>query len=344
MRAVLFFGLRLAVSLALVTYLVLKDDPTRILVEAQDANVRVLLVAFGLYLLAITMNAYKWGVLLRAQGVAVPLPQLVRSTFVGLFFGNFLPSNVGGDAVRAFDMSRITANGTAAATSVIVDRLTGLLVFIASAAVFGMVAAIWTGASALWQVALLSLGLFVGGALVFLGLIHRSVTRQARHLFAVVPPLSRLRMTGRLIADAFACYRRAPGAVAWAAVVSFGIQTVTSIVNWLCGLSIGADAPFIYFFVFNPIIAVLLLVPVSINGLGIQQAVYVFCYATLAGVMTESQALTMSLLMQGVIMASGLLGGVAWLPAVRRGRVAGPLRAAVESQADPHASPSPMRL
>lgn len=344
MKAALSFALRLGISVALITWLIAQDNPARIWFEAQRADLRVLLLAFLLYLTAITMNAYKWGVLLQAQGVAVPLPQLVRSTFVGLFFGNFLPSNVGGDAVRAFDLSRYTANATAAATSVIVDRLTGLLVFIASAAVFGMVAAMWTGASALWQVALLSLALFVGGAILFLGLITRSVTRQAKYLFDLVPPLNRLRMTGRMVADAFAAYRRAPSAVAWAAAVSFGIQTVTSVVNWLCGVAIGADAPFIYFFVFNPIIAFLLLAPISINGLGVQQAVYVFFYASLAGVMTESQALTMSLLMQGVIMSAGLLGGVVWLPAIRRGRASETATRGEDGTTDPQASPSPLRL
>jgi uncharacterized protein (TIRG00374 family) len=343
-RSVIFFALRLGISLALVTWLVAQDNPGRIVAEARGADLRVLAVAFGLYLLAITMNAYKWGVLLRAQQAVVPLGQLIRSTFVGLFFGNFLPSNVGGDAVRAFDLSRSMANGTTAATSVIVDRLTGLLVFIASAAIFGTAAALWTGAPALWQVALLSLGLFVGGALLFLGLITRSVTRQARYLFALVPPLNRLRLTGRMVADSFAAYRRAPGALAWAALVSFGIQTITSVVNWLCAVAIGADAPFIYFFVFNPIIAFLLLAPISINGLGVQQAVYVFFYASLASVMSEAQALTMSFLMQGVIIGAGLLGAIAWLPAARRGRPAAQRPLSSEPATDPSTSPSPMRL
>lgn len=344
MRSVVFFVVRLVISLALVTWLVAQDNPARIIAEARNADLRILGLAFALYLLAITMNAYKWGVLLRAQGVVVALGQLVRSTFVGLFFGNFLPSNVGGDAVRALDLSRSLANGPAAATSVVVDRLTGLLVFIASAAVFGTAAALWTGEAVLWQVALLSLGLFVGGALLFLGLITRSVTRQARYLFTLVPPLNRLRMTGRMVADAFAAYRRAPGAVAWAAAVSFGIQTITSVVNWLCALAIGADAPFLYFFVFNPIIAFLLLAPISINGLGIQQAVYVFFYASLASVMSEAQALTMSLLMQGVIVGAGLLGAIAWLPTVRRRRPTQHRAPSGEPATDPSASPSPMRL
>ncbi|MFN8534742.1 MAG: lysylphosphatidylglycerol synthase transmembrane domain-containing protein [Dehalococcoidia bacterium] len=318
MKAALGFALRLCVSVALVTWLIYQENPAKIWAEAQRASLAVLLVAFVLYLSAISLNAYKWGVLLRAQGAEVPLGQLIRSTFVGLFFGNFLPSNVGGDAVRAFDLSRYMANGTIAATSVIVDRMTGLLVFIASAAIFGLVAAFWTGSSALWQVSILSLALFLGGALLFLGLITRSVTRQAKYLFDLIPPLNRLRMTGRMVADAFAAYRRAPGAVAWAAIVSFGIQTLTSVVNWLVGVSLGLDAPFIYFFVFNPIIAFILLVPISINGIGIQQAVYVFFYATLAGLMSESQALTMSLLMHAVIITSGLLGGLVWLQASRR--------------------------
>ncbi|MCS6802184.1 MAG: lysylphosphatidylglycerol synthase transmembrane domain-containing protein [Chloroflexota bacterium] len=344
MRPLLSFLLRLTISLALVAWLIAQDNPARIAAEARGADVRIILLAFALYLLAIAMNAYKWGVLLRAQRVEVPLRQLLRSTFVGLFFGNFLPSNVGGDAVRAFDLSRSAVNGTAAATSVIVDRLVGLLVFIASAALFGTVAAMWTGATALWHVAVLSLALFAATLLLFLGLITRSVTRQARYLFVLLPPLNRLRMTGRTVADAFAAYRRAPGAIASAAAISFGIQTVTSVVNWLCGVAIGAEAPFVYFFVFNPIIAFVLLVPISINGLGVQQAVYVFFYASLAGVMSEAQALTMSLLMQGVIVGAGLLGGVAWLSALRRPTPAARDASGDDAASDPQRSPSPIRL
>ena len=314
------FALRLAVGLALVGWLVYQENPAAIWAAAQRTNLAVLGLAFLLYQLAIALNAYKWGVLLRAQGVTVPFSQLLRSTFVGLFFGNFLPSNVGGDAVRAFDLSRQAGRGTASATSVIVDRITGLLVFIASAAVFGTLAALWTGASALWQVALLSLLLFLGGSLLFLALITRSVTRQARYLFVLVPQLHPLRASGRMVADAFAAYRQHPRAVALACLTSFAIQTVTSVVNWLIGVSLGLDAPFIYFFVFNPIVAFVLLVPIAINGIGVQQAIYVFCYATLARLMSETEALTLSLLMHGVIITTGLLGGLVWVRAVRRSR------------------------
>src|SRR5207249_5211049 len=120
----------------------------------------ILVAAFGLYLLAITAGAYKWGILLAAQGIRVPLYYLLRYTFVGLFFGNFLPSNVGGDVVRAYDLARFTERKAVSSASVVVDRLTGLMVFIASAVVMGVIAVIWLNQPALLNVTIISAVLF----------------------------------------------------------------------------------------------------------------------------------------------------------------------------------------
>ena len=50
-------------------------------------------------------------------------------TFVGSFFNNFLPANVGGDVMRGFGLAQYTERSAEAAVSVIVDRIIGLVAF-----------------------------------------------------------------------------------------------------------------------------------------------------------------------------------------------------------------------
>ncbi|MCS7002344.1 MAG: flippase-like domain-containing protein [Dehalococcoidia bacterium] len=313
MKDAVVFALKVAVGVGLVVWLVWQEDPARVWQHVRDANILLLLVAFALYLVAILLGAYKWRVLLAAQGLTAPLPDVIRATFVGLFFGNFLPSNVGGDVVRAYELSLATANGPATSASVIVDRLTGSLVFVGSAVILGIVSVVWLGEPTLVSVTLISAAVFAGGLLVFASMLSRRVARAFGWFLRLAPQLNPLHATFARIAEAFQLYRGALGAVARVAVVSLGIQCLTAVVNWIIGLSLHFDVPFVYYFVFNPLIAFILLVPITINGIGVKQMVYVFFYHTVTGHVSEAQALTLSLLMHSIVIVSGLLGGVAWL-------------------------------
>ena len=82
---------------------------------------------------------------MRAQGTPVPLGALLQYTFVGVFFNNFLPANVGGDVMRGYGLARYTDQGAEAAVSVVVDRVVGLMAFMISAAVAALIATRTTG-------------------------------------------------------------------------------------------------------------------------------------------------------------------------------------------------------
>ncbi len=50
----------------------------------------------------------------------------MRIFFVSTFVGTFLPASVGGDAVRAYSLSRLNVNGGDAVASVFMDRMLGV--------------------------------------------------------------------------------------------------------------------------------------------------------------------------------------------------------------------------
>ncbi|HIQ04946.1 MAG TPA: hypothetical protein EYH31_04520, partial [Anaerolineae bacterium] len=74
--------------------------------------------------------------------------------------------------------------------------------------------------------------------------------------------------------------------------------------------SIGGGIPLLFIFLFNPLIALVLLIPISIGGLGVNQNVYPFFFG-LVGV-PEGLALAVSILIQFIIIVSSLPGGVLW--------------------------------
>ncbi len=56
--------------------------------------------AISLIIITVVISVIKWRLLLKAQGFSLRWRDLWQVYWVGLFFNNFLPSSIGGDAMR----------------------------------------------------------------------------------------------------------------------------------------------------------------------------------------------------------------------------------------------------
>lgn len=319
--------LKAIISLGLLAYLLyrfLSDPQDRevLLTTLTTANYRYLLLALALYVIAVISNAVKWFILLRAQGIKVPLRALTNYTFVGFFFNNFLPANVGGDVMRGFGLARYTERSAEAAVSVVVDRVMGLLAFMFTAVVAALIAVnvmpvqavAGSGSNTLADnliqieiVAVLGMAVIMAGLTVVLSYRLRQMVGK---IFAIklLAPLAPLYWR---ISGAFGAYRYQYGAL----LAAFGVGVATVLLTGLVDIAIVAGLngyiPPLYIFLFNPIIAVALIAPISIGGLGTGSVLYVYFYG-LVGV-PETLAFALSLIKQAVIYAGSLPGGVLWL-------------------------------
>jgi uncharacterized protein (TIRG00374 family) len=240
-------------------------------------------------------------------GDTCPLPG--SYTYVGFFFNNFLPANVGGDLMRGYGLARHTEQAAEAAVSVVVDRIVGLMAFMSSAVVAALVAIFLMHQENLRGVELAAM---VGLAVIAAGfavILSRRVRALVEHLFAwkLLAPFAPI--YSRLSA-ALNAYRHSYGPLALAFCTSLVTLVLTNFTDYLIVQSLGGGIPLIYIFLFNPIIAFVLLVPISVGGLGVTQAVYPFFYG-LVGV-PGSLAFTLSLLKQLIIYVTSLVGGVLW--------------------------------
>ncbi len=110
--------------------------------------------------------------------------------------------------------------------------------------------------------------------------------------------------------DALQVYRFSYRALATNLALSLGIVLVTTLVWYAIALALGIDVSIFYFFLFNPLLVFVLLIPISFNGLGPKEATTVFFFG-LVNVPAE-MALAMSLIFHVVVVLTSLPGGMLW--------------------------------
>src|SRR5688572_20821764 len=125
--------LRAAVSGAILLVLASRMDWGQVADAVGALRWRDALAALAVHVAAQGVSAVRWQALARPLGFALPLRHFVRLYFVGMFFNLLLPTSVGGDAVRAVGLSAGAGRRLAAFLSVLLDRLSGLLVLLAVA-------------------------------------------------------------------------------------------------------------------------------------------------------------------------------------------------------------------
>ena len=278
--------------------------------ELAAANLWLVALAIVLYLTAMTINASKWWVLIRAQDIEVPFLVLLNYTFVGFFFNNLLPANIGGDVMRGLGLARYTERTAAAAASVVVDRIIGLSAYMSVAAVSALVVVFLTGRQDLRILVVVAVVALLAIACLLGILLSRRLRGLIDHVVASTF-LRRLAPTWSSLSRAFEAYRFRYRSL----VLAFGIGLLgfftTTLVNYCLSESLGGGIPFLYILLFNALIALVLIVPISIGGLGVNQAIYPFFFGMVGT--PYAHALSLSLLMQAVSILCSLPGGVLWL-------------------------------
>src|SRR3954447_19301505 len=120
-------ALRLAVSAALVAWILRRTPFQEVGAAFRSADLRFVLPALALQLLDTLVSVRRWRLLIRAQGGEAPSAGLVRAYFTGIFFNNLLPSTIGGDTVRVIHTARSGVGRARALAIIFVDRFVGLL-------------------------------------------------------------------------------------------------------------------------------------------------------------------------------------------------------------------------
>jgi uncharacterized membrane protein YbhN (UPF0104 family) len=307
-------ALRVLISVGALGFLLWQIGLGETMAVLRSADLRLLVAAFVLFLISLVIRAGRWAVLLWALKLRVSFRRLVYLYFVGTFFNSFLPSGFGGDVARAVELTQDTPPPAAVGT-VLVDRMTGLLVLL----MLGLMALPFSIAHLpLWLVWLLVVvagGGLVGGALILEGRWLRRATTWLPDRLS----LAGSGTLGRIYAAVSGCGWRAIGQ---ALAISLIFNLINILINFLCGRAVGIDLGLGYFFVTAPLISISLMIPVSIGGIGVRDWVVVALFDPVG--VSSNTAASMSLSLYAVSAAAGLVGGLLYgihgLREMRRGK------------------------
>jgi len=294
--------LRILVSAGALAFLFWKViNPSDMLAVLRRADMGYLLAAFLFYVTSLIIRAYRWFVLLRGLDPTVPFGRLVHLYFVGQFFSSFLPSQFGGDVMRALELTQDT-DSSAAIGTVLLDRMTGLLVLF----VMGLVALPFLAAQMeawlVWLLIAVAGGGLIVGALVLEGRLLRRITKWLPRAISLTGdgPLA------QVYAAVTGCGWQA---VSRAFLVSLVFNIINVLINWLCGRAVDVGVRLGYFFAVTPILSVSGLVP-SIGGWGVREAVSAAVFTSVGANANVATALSISI--GGVTLTAGLIGGVVY--------------------------------
>lgn len=295
-------ALRFGVSAALIGGLLAGIDRAAVARELADFGLQNVLVVLALQLVNTALKSYKWQQLMASDGIVMSHATAFASYMVGTFFSVFLPTAIGGDAVRAVDVGRRSGRGVATATSVVADRVLGF----AAIGLVGLAAlAVGAAASLDARFRLLGAALYVAVLVAaavsftgFAGLVADAVARVgwpkgARAL--------------RDVEASIAAYRSSGGLARWT-LLSIAAQAIVVVAVWVIARALEIDASLPYFFAIVPLVSLVESIPVSIFGIGTRDVSYVYLLG-LAGV-AQAKALSLSLLYVLLSLLYALLGGV----------------------------------
>jgi uncharacterized protein (TIRG00374 family) len=136
-------------------------------VEGQPVHLGFLVAGFVIYAVAAILTILRWYLLVRAQGLPFRVADALRLGLIGLFYNTFLPGSVGGDAVKAYALTREQSRRTVAVATVVMDRvlaLWGLFWFVAVLGGFFWLAGMLEGPAAETSKRVVTAALAVVGA------------------------------------------------------------------------------------------------------------------------------------------------------------------------------------
>lgn len=249
-----------------------------------------------LYVAGQMLSAYRWQLLTALIGMRGPFVDFLSFYFVGMFTNLFVPGFIGGDAARVLYLGRRRKAMGKALASVVADRsigLTGLCWFAAATAI--VLKGGFLPASVVWPT--LAVGFVMLLALVLAPLIARLIPLMPR----------RLRATAELVGP----YLRHPAGMLPAIGLSLVLHGSQAVCQYILAIGLGLGFPLTMFLLCVPIANVFAALPVTLNGLGVRETVYLVLFG-FAG-MSKVDAIALGLLWFASTMIGGLTGAIAFM-------------------------------
>lgn len=282
-RQFILRGLGTLLAIALIFILVREEGWDEVRAAFQNLSLGRFLAGLGVILVSRFFVATRWYVLLRSGNVNMSYSRAVMLTFTGLFSTNFLPTTIGGDVVRLAGAMQMGYDRAVCLASIAADRLIGM---------FGMLFVLPFGLPAALSSVSQS-GLQAGA---FMSFVNRSTKFVKRTL------------------QTFSIWLRQPAALLASLGCTFGHMLCTFLAMAILIEGFGSHVDFWLISGLWSVSYFVTLIPISINGFGIQELSLTYLFST-AGGLSATTSLAVAVMIRLLYLVTSL-PGAATLPSV----------------------------
>ncbi len=269
-------------AFGLLALLLKEEDGTGVLVAMRQIKPMDLLWVAVLFAISRIAVAWRWHILLLSGGIKIRFKDSLALNFMGLFAGNFLPTTIGGDVVRLMGVMQMGFDRAVALASLAADRLIGMA---------GMAMTVPIGLAYSWSV-LQKLSITLG----FFARFDKPIAFIKRTLAT------------------FSIWFKKPASLL-AALVFTWIHMLC--LFWSIYIFVGNFGGHASFWMIAGLWSVtyfITLIPISINGYGVQEVVFMLLLSNIVG-LVPSVAATIALLIRAYFLLSSLPGAL-FLPSI----------------------------
>lgn len=263
--------------------------------------------AIILHVLTIYLTAFRWRLLMLVQGIVIDRRSVLRLSYLGEFFNNFLPGAMGGDAVKAFYVMRHTGRKGATLVSLFANRFVGLLAMVGISVMVlaGWILAGHSDVASLKQpvYSIFFIAVCIG-VVLFIALNKRlNNSRTLQGLIARLPFSRQL----EVLREAMHRHRQMDGMLL--PILFYSVLIVVSFIlaTMFVGMSLGINLAWYHYFLYMPLIMIMTAVPITPGGVGIMEELFLYFFSS-AG--DPQKILAMALLYRLTLIICGLPGVV----------------------------------
>jgi len=272
----------------------------------------LLLLGFSVFFFCLLLCAYRWKLLLEAMDLHLSFGKVLTLYYVGNFFNTVFPGVTGGDVIKAIYAARETPDKkTAAVSTVVIDRLVGLVALVLLSVVIMLVRLPLFLSCTPMKLALIFNGsLLVVMVVGFLVLFRRNLLEH----WAFFKRLEEKTALGAIIGKAYNTFHLCmthPVLLAKTLLISIANHLVYIVMIYFLGLGLGVRLSFFDYVTAFVIINAVAAIPLTPGGLGMREFMAIFILGVFG--ISPTSAFSVSIMMYAAITVWGLLSGIVYL-------------------------------
>jgi len=268
--------IRAGITLGLLAFLAYQMDLSKLWVILVSASPWLVLLGTLIHLFSVLLSVVRWRTILVNFDIHIDYSPLAKITFIGFFFNLFLPSGIGGDFFRAYYLSKRKDRGMSTTlTTTLLERSGGLCALLVIGTLFAAFEDLRVEGVPLLYVFLVLITLYLlGNLMLFHAWIHRKLSS-----FLKKRNLEQIEAKMELVYSGLKALRGNRRSIVLALLLSLLIQLFTVVMVWIAALAIDIDAPFRVFMIFVPLINLSIMVPLTINGIGLRESLFYLLFS-----------------------------------------------------------------